>query len=190
MAAGDNGITSWITDHENIINNIANNLLPVERLVTGFAYLIGITFFFKAIISLKAFGESKAMMSHSGSMKEPLMYLLVGAIFVYFPTGLAIMLNTTFGSSSILQYQAVNTQNRAMNTLFGSDSMVGESLALIIQVIGVVAFVRGWILIAKSSSAGNQPGTMGKGVVHVIGGILAMNIVFTLQVINNTLYGV
>lgn len=182
---------SWITDHENIINNIAASLLPVENLVTGAAYLLGLTFFFKAILSLKSLGESRAMMSGNGaSMKEPLMYLLVGAIFVYFPTGLAIILNTTFGTSSILQYQPVNSQNPAMNALFGSDSMVGESLALIIQVMGVIAFVRGWVLIAKSSGTGQQPGSMGKGIVHVFGGVLAMNIVFTLQIINNTLYGV
>lgn len=189
MGLGSGSITSWITEHESIINNIAASMLPIEKLVTGLAYIIGVAFIFKAIVGLKAFGESKAMMSSHGSMKEPIMYLLVGGIFVYFPTGLAVMLNTTFGASNILQYQPVNSHNQAINALFGSDSVVGEALALIIQVIGVIAFVRGWVLIAKSSSAGQQSGSMGKGIVHIFGGILAMNIVLTLQIINNTLYG-
>lgn len=188
MSSGG-AITSWIVSNVNIINNIAASLVPVEKLVTGFAYLMGVSFFFKAIHSLKVLGESRSMMSGHSSIKEPLIYLAVGAMFVYFPTGLAVILNTTFGSSNILQYAPIDSQNQAMNTLFGSDSMVGQSLALIIQVIGVIAFVRGWVLIARSASQGQQPGGMGKGMVHVFGGILAMNIVLTLEIINNTLYG-
>lgn len=191
MSSSTGSLTSWVADQSNIINNIAASLVPVEKLVTGFAYLMGLTFFFKAIYTLKTYGESKSSMMSSGSssMKEPVIYLMVGAMFVYFPTGLAILLNTTFGSSNILQYAPINSGNNTMTTLFGSASSMGASLALIIQVIGVIAFVRGWVLIARSASQGQQPGGAGKGMVHVFGGILAMNIVLTLQIINNTLYG-
>ena len=158
--------------------------------MTGAAYLIGLAFAFKAIYSLKMFGESKSMMSQGhSSLKEPAIYLVVAAIFIYFPTGLAIMLNTTFGSSSILQYAPVNSSSQAISTLFGSGSTVGRPLALIIQTIGVIAFVRGWVLIARTASQGQPPGGTGKGLMHVFGGILAMNIVATLEIINNTLYG-
>jgi len=183
------GIVPWITNQADILTNIASNLLPVERMVTGAAYLIGLAFAFKAIYSLKIYGEARTMMSSNTSIKEPVVYLMVAAIFIYFPTGLSIMLNTTFGSSSILQYAPVDSSNQALNSLFGSGSVVGQSLSLIIQVIGVIAFVRGWVLIARSASQGQPPGGTGKGLMHVFGGILAMNIVATLEIINNTLYG-
>ncbi|HAF87134.1 MAG: type IV secretion protein IcmC [Legionellaceae bacterium] len=189
MEPNTGGLTGWIAENISIINNIATSLVPIEKLVTGLAYLIGLSFIFKAILSLKSLGESRAMMSNHGNLKESLAYLVVGAVFVYFPTGLAIVLNTTFGSSSILQYQAVDSQNQTINTLFGSNSMVGKGLSIIIQVIGLIAFVRGWVLIAKSSGTGQQPGNLGKGMMHVFGGVLAMNIVLTLQIIDNTLYG-
>jgi intracellular multiplication protein IcmC len=182
--------TTWLASNYEIINNIARSVAPIERMISGFAYVMGIMFAIKAISSLKQYGESRsAMSSNNANMKEPMVYLLVAAIFIYLPTGLQIILNTTFGSAdaNILAYQPVN--NGIGSTLFGSGSNIGQSLTLIIQAIGIVAFVRGWILIARSASQGQQPGGTGKGLVHVFGGILAMNIVVTLEIINNTLYG-
>lgn len=183
------GNISWLTSQINILNNLATNLVPVERMVTGAAYLIGLVFAFKAIYTLKVYGEARTMMSTNTSIKEPVIYLIVSAMLIYFPTGLAIMLNSTFGSSNILQYAPISSQSPMISTLFGPDSSVGWALSVIIQVIGVIAFVRGWILIARSASQGQPPGGTGKGLMHVFGGILAMNVIATLQIINNTLYG-
>lgn len=188
MSAGNSGL-SWLASQADILNNIANNLIPVERLVTGFAYLIGLAFAFKAIFSLKAYGEARTMMSKETNLKEPLIYLFVAGIFIYFPTALGILLTTTFGSKSILEYGPTNSTNQTLSALFGPGSTVGRPIAIIIQTIGVIAFIRGWVLIARSASQGQPPGGTGKGLIHVFGGILAMNIVATLEVVNNTLYG-
>lgn len=167
MSGGNNGnsVITWLTNQADVLNNIANNLLPVERLVTGAAYLIGLAFAFKAIYSLKTYGESRTMMSSNTSIKEPLAYLLVAGVFIWFPTGLAILLQTTFGSSNILAYAPVNSNNQAITAVFGSGSTIGRPLAIIIQTIGVIAFVRGWVLIARSASQGQPPGGTGKGLM-------------------------
>ncbi|HHF7346304.1 TPA: type IV secretion protein IcmC [Legionella feeleii] len=180
---------SWIASQVDVLTNLATNLLPVERMVTGAAYVIGLAFAFKAIYSLKMYGEARTMMSSNTSIKEPVIYLIVAGMLIYFPTGMAIMLNTTFGSSNILQYAPVNSNNPLIGSLFGPGNQAGWALSVIIQVIGVIAFVRGWVLIARSASQGQPPGGTGKGLMHVFGGILAMNVVATLQIINNTLYG-
>ncbi len=190
MSAGAGGSwTSWITNQADILKNIANNLVPVQHLITGVAYLLGLLFAFKAIYTLKVYGESRTMMSGSSNIKEPVIYFVVAAMLLYFPSGLQVLLMTTFGESSILQYAPLNSSNQSLNVLFGLNSNVGRSLALIIQVIGLIAFIRGLVLIARSASQGQPPGGTGKGLVHVFGGILAMNIVATLEIINNTLYG-
>lgn len=179
----------WIASQVDILKNITASLAPIERLITGTAYLMGLAFGVKALYTLKMYGESRTMMSSNTNMKEPLLYFLVAAMLIYLPTGVEYVMNTTFGYSSPLAYAPVNSKNSALDTLFGQDSAIGASLAMIIQVIGVVAFIRGWVLIARSGSQGQSPGGMGKGLVHVFGGILAMNIVGTLEIINNTLYG-
>lgn len=182
-------VACWISSQANILTNLANSLAPVERLITGGAYLIGCAFLFKAIYSLKVYGEARTMQSNSASIKEPLVYLMVGAIFIYFPRAFEVLLQSTFKTNTIMQYAPVNSQNSAIDTLFGNGSVVGRPLAMLIQVIGLIAFVRGWVLIARSASQGQPPGGTGKGLVHVFGGILAINIIGTLTMINNTLYG-
>lgn len=182
-------VSCWISSQVDILNNIANNLAPVERLITGGAYLIGCAFLFKAIYSLKIYGEARTMMSSHTSVKEPIVYLIVGALLIYFPTAISLVMTTSFGYGNVLEYAPVNGSNPALDTLFGSGSAVGRPLSMLIQVIGLIAFVRGWVLVARSASQGQPPGGTGKGLMHVFGGILAINIVGTLTMINRTLYG-
>ncbi|HAU1321681.1 TPA: type IV secretion protein IcmC [Legionella pneumophila] len=183
-------VSCWIVSQANILANVANQLEPVQRLITGGAYLIGCAFIFKAIYSLKVYGEARTMMSSNTSIKEPLMYLLVGALLIYFPSLVSSVLQTTFGYSSPLSYSGgVSSGSDTITALFGSGSLVGRPLVMIIRVIGLIAFVRGWVLIARSASQGQPPGGTGKGLIHVFGGILAINIVGTIDMINNTLYG-
>lgn len=189
MACTGGTTACWLASQANILNNVAQSMPAVEKLVTGAAYLIGLSFVFKAISTLKSYGESKTMMSNGGSLKEPLVYIMSGAMLLYFPTAFKVFMQTAFGYENVLQYAPINSQNNAFDTLFGSGSAVGEPLSIIIQVIGVIAFTRGWILIARSSGQGQQPGGTGKGLMHICGGILAMNIVGTIDMINNTLYG-
>lgn len=172
-----------------VITNIANNLGPVEKLLTAGTYLLGISFAIKALYCLKVMGERSAGGQQGSGVKEPIIYFVVGAVFLYFPTAFAILMNTTFGYSSVLAYAPIVSSNQQISNLFGPGSEAGRALSLIIQVIGMVAFIKGWLLISKSASQGQPPGGTSKGLVHVFGGILAMNIVGTLHVLNNTLYG-
>lgn len=183
------GVTCWLTNQVDILANIAKSMEPIERLVSGAAYLIGILFALKAIYSLKVYGEARTMMSSNSNIKEPVTYFLVAGILIYLPTGFQILMNSTFGYANVLAYAPINSNNQTLSTLFGPNSSVGRPLSLIIQVIGLIAFVRGWVLIARAASQGQPAGGTGKGLMHVFGGIMAMNIVGTIQIINNTIYG-
>jgi len=175
----------WLSGQVNVLTNLANSLLPVEKMVTGGAYLMGIGFAVKAFFTLKSHGEQRSSLSGTGNMKEALVYMLVAAMLLYFPTGFEALMNSTFGYSDVLAY----SQNPYFSGILGTDNAVGRALTIIIQVVGLFAFVKGWIMIARGASQGQSAGGTGKGLMHVFGGILAMNIVGTLQVISNTLYG-
>ena len=185
----DEATNSWYTNlysnGVNVLTNIANSLLPVENLVTGAAYLMGIGFAFKALFTLKTHGEQRSSLSGTGNMKEALVYVVVSAVLLYFPTAFEALMNSTFGYSTVLAY----SQNPYLTGILGTNSAVGSSLTIIIQVIGLFAFVKGWIMIARGASQGQGAGNTGKGLMHVFGGILAMNIVGTIDVIVNTLFG-
>ena len=166
-----------------VLINLAQSLLPVQSLITGAAYLIGIAFAFKAIYSLKVYGEARTMMATNASMKEPAYNLMIAVVLIYFPTGFEVFMNTTFGYSNVLSY----SDSELVDSWFG-DNDLGNAVVIIFQTIGLYAFVRGWVLIARAASQGQPPGGTGKGLMHVFGGILAVNIVGTVEMINNTLF--
>lgn len=179
-----------LLEQADVLKNLAESLLDIQHLISGAAYVMGIGFIFKAIYALKAYGEGRTMTSSNASMKEPLVYLLVGAILLYLPTAVDVVLATTFGANAqILAYAPINSKSSQIQGLFGAGSPVGRPLTMLIQVIGLIAFIRGWVLIARASSQGQQPGGTGKGLMHVFGGIIALNIIKTMEVINATLYG-
>ncbi len=179
MDAGD--ISGWISANADWLNHLAGSINQVYTMVTAAAYVIGISFAFKALYSLKVYGELRTMMSSNASVKEPLTYLIVAAVFIYLPTGLSIILNSTFGQSNVLAYSELPS---AFDL---SETNGGFALLKLLQLIGVMAFVRGWVLLARSAGQGSQPGGFGKGLMHVFGGVLLMNIVGTIRVVYNTL---
>lgn len=178
---------TWYSGQVDVLTNLANSLIPVENLITGAAYLMGIGFAIKAFFTLKSHGEQRSSPSGLGNMKEAIVYMLVASALLYFPSTFEALMNTTFGYSSVLAY----SQNPYLVGVLGTNSAVGSSIALIVQIVGLFAFIKGWVMIARGASGGqgHQQGQTGKGLMHVFGGILAMNIIGTLEVITNTLYG-
>ena len=111
-------------------------------------------------------------------------------MLLFMPTAINVFLGTIFGSNTILAYTGTSTLNPVFDTLFGSTSEFGKNLVLFVQTCGLVAFMRGWLIIARSGTqGGHQQNSMGKGLMHIGGGVLALNIVQTITIINNTLYG-
>ncbi len=174
-------VGGWLAANAGWLKNLAQSIDQVYTLVTAAAYVIGISFAFKALYSLKVYGELRTMMSSNASIKEPLTYLLVAAVFIYMPTAFGILMNTTFGQQNVLAY------SQLPSAFDLSESNGGFALLKLLQLIGVIAFVRGWVLLARSAGQGAQPGGFGKGLMHVFGGVLLMNIVGTITVVYNTL---
>ncbi|MEC8977583.1 MAG: type IV secretion protein IcmC, partial [Pseudomonadota bacterium] len=59
----------------------------------------------------------------------------------------------------------------------------------VIQIIGLIAFLRGWVQISRATNAGNQPGVVSKALTYIIAGIMAINIKLVICTFNSTLLG-
>lgn len=152
-----------------MIGNLSQSLLPVQRLLTGGAYLLGILFFITAITKLKEIGENP----HSQTkFFGPLIYLTIGAFLLYLPTGIKILANSTFGVSNVLTY---SNQNINPFNIF-------ESMGLLIRTAGVLWFIRGSVLLAQASEPGTQEGP--KGLVFLCAGVLSMNFDSSIAALN------
>lgn len=161
----------------NILQHISNNLPGLYRLVTGGSFLTGFWFALRGMYQLRQYGELRTMMSVQTELKGPLLFLFVAAVLMFWPTLITVMMNSTFGYPSPLGY--------SQSTL-GTDYNLSMHLAgTIIQFIGFVAFIRGWILLTAYGSQTGQP-VIGKAIAHIIGGLLAINIYATWDLMRNT----
>ena len=152
------------------MGNISQSLYPVQKLITGLAYLLGILFFITAIEKFRKIGDKRAQSSSQEKMYTPMMYMLMGALLLYLPTTLHVLANTAFGVGNVISYTNYNPTN------------IYSAIGLLIRTAGVLWFVRGCVLVAHASEPGTQDGP--KGLVFIVAGILAMNFDNSIAIVN------
>ena len=119
-------------------------------------------------------------MSVEMSMVGPFLQFFIGVALFYMPYFISAINLTIFTSSGVMSELSYTTNSTDYQAYV-------EPILGIIQIIGIIAFMRGWLLLAKATNPGQQPGAISKGVTHIIGGILAVNIRTFITVIYQTL---
>lgn len=165
---------------QSILINIAKQMPNLMRMVTAIAYVMGMYFVFLAVVKLRSYGESRTMMSQEHSLKGPLIYMAIGAFLIYLPTSVQVGMSTFWTSPNPYGYLQEQDQWSAF---------IGD-LYLIIQFVGVIAFMRGLVIMTHLAGQGGQPGTFARGMTHIIGGIFCINIYQFVQTIWATMFGV
>ena len=159
-----------------ILGNISHSLYPLQRLITGGAYLLGVLFFITAVMKFLKVADRRTQSPSQEKMYSPMMYLLFGAILLYLPSALNLAANTAFGVGNVLTYTTYNPTN------------IYSSMGLFIRTAGILWFVRGCVLVAQSSEPGAKHGP--KGLVFIIAGILSMNFDNTVGMLNTIMVNI
>lgn len=166
-------------DIEQMIINLAKTMPSLLAMFTAAAYIIGFALVLKGIYRLKEYGEMRTTMSSQTNIWGAIITLVMGSMLIFLVSSYKIGLQTLFGYSSPLRYSQDSSS---------TDALV-SSVVLIMQVVGVIAFIRGILLLNSGGTHHAQPGSIGKGLTFIVGGLLAINIYGTWQVLVNTLTG-
>lgn len=168
---------------DSIFANLSTSLSGVSQFLTALAYVIGIYLTVSAVFKFKKFGHRTAFMHVEAGMFGPIMQFMIGVALLYTPTFIGVLNATVFGDSSMDDVMAYTTSGSSPDWAAAIEPMYQT-----IQVIGLIAFLRGWLILTKSvqKDGGNQPGQITKGVIHIIGGVMAMNITRTIDIITAT----
>ena len=157
------------TDLVTILGNLGRSLRPLQTLISGFGYLLGILFMITAIMKLKKIGESAG-----GGSKEhifvPIAFFLGGAALIFLPSAIDALSNTAFGTSSVLQYSTYNPYN------------IYSAMQTLIKTAGLIWFVRGCVLLVHGTDGGEKEGA--KGLLFLVAGVFAMNFQDTFAMVN------
>ncbi len=142
------------------------------RLLFALSYTIGILLFIISLLKFKHFGENaSSRYVSSGPLTIPVAYAVAAIVLIYLPTALQVGTTTLLadnGDSSLFSYTLVKKGG------FDYNAIVAQVVD-IIKVVGLLTFIRGWIMLTKVGDQQHR-GVTFRGVVHVCGGILAINI--------------
>ena len=166
----------------NILQNLQESLPAVWRLIIATSYVMGIGFVLKGVLMLKQYGQGTIFMSSSRNLRGPIIYLVIGISIMFSGQLIDTTLDTVWGYTmdSILSYPStLDTQWKKLMT----------PITQLVQVMGLFAFMRGWVMLAKFGTYGEAqapPGTLAKAGLHILGGIAAINFSGTVDLIYNT----
>lgn len=165
--------------------NLAGSFNSLVVLVRALSYIIGLTLIVRGVMMYRIFATQTLSSAQKGEIAGPLVFLLVGSFLLYFPSTLATSLTSVFGDNNV----AGSTELIAYKDLSGIQkwTAISDVVVKYMYLIGLIAFVRGWVILSKMGHSGAQPGSLGKGIIHVIGGVLLINIVETFNILATTL---
>ena len=169
------------TSFSSLFTNLNDSLDEVWQMLIAICYLTGFALTLGAIYKLKKFGERTAFMHNSKGLIAPSAAFFIGINLMFAPAYLKVWNATLFGYSDVQSTLAWEQENAGIDWADALAPMIGT-----IQVIGLIAFLRGWLLVTKSTAEQPQPGAVSKGFIHIVGGVLAINITGTLDIISNT----
>lgn len=160
-----------------MMKNIQAQMGPLTKFVTAVAYLSGFIFIGKALYSLKSYGDARAMSAPHTDFRGPMVEMIVGTCLIFAPQFIRDLNMTLSGTDSPLQY----TSNAS------PFSEMAVTIVGIVKLVGIVAVIRGLFIFHKLGSGQHQQASFSKGLIHLLGGTLAYNIVWVKDVLFSTL---
>lgn len=162
---------------QDFLVNIANQVPQLMKMATALAYVIGMYLIIYGILKLKHFGEQRTMMSSEHGLAGPLIMMTIGAVLLYLPTSVQVGMSTFWSAPNPYGYvQQTDQWGEFLSVCFS-----------IIQFVGVLAFIKGMVILSHLGSSHGSQGSLSRGLTHIIGGILCINIYMTVHTILNTL---
>lgn len=174
-------VPAWADgDIGNLPEILTQNLGLIADVMQTLAVLIGLALFIGGMFELKRYGEMRTMMSAQMTIAGPLAKLLAGVGMLFSPLLMGTLLVSFWGpgGQSDLPYDGSTTNGW---------SQYVPAVLMLVRIVGVYAFMRGFVMAAHSAGQHARPGTAGKVLVHIFAGILCVHVMGTIQLIESIL---
>lgn len=152
---------------------LAKNMGIIARVLQSLSIGAGVALFLGGMFQFKRFAQTRTFMSHQMTVATPLMMIIAAVLFLMLPSFSGMLLHSFWGTTSPLRYSGGTSPYQ----------QVIPPVLMFVRIIGVVAIMRGLMLLSRSGRIGGQPGTMGRCMIHLFTGILCMHIVGTTHLL-------
>ena len=155
---------------------LENNFQTLANIAETVSVMLGLVFVFSAIFQFKKMGEQRSMMGQH-SAAGPVIMLVCGAALLILPQFIGAAALAFWGQQSDVMYTGGPT---------GYHPLIPPILMLV-RLVGVVAFIRGIVMLSKTGSQQGQQGQLGKALTHIFSGILCVHIMQTIDLLQTIL---
>jgi intracellular multiplication protein IcmC len=157
---------------------LINSLMESGVIIQDFAIITGLMLFFAGLHKLKRYGETRTFQSSQMTMTGPLVMIICGTLLMSTP----FLINTV-----LVSFWGKNAVNQIPGGGVPQLKNLENAIVIFVRIIGIGAFIRGWIILAKSGGEGSQPGTRGKAITHIFAGLLLIHIMLTMDLIKGAM---
>jgi hypothetical protein len=174
------------SDFQKILINIEQQIPYLINFVLAISYVSGIALIVSGVNDMRIYGQAMSMMRGNTTMLQPLGKMAIGAMLIFLPGTIDTLVYTVWMEASEnipLSYDSTTSQtpgNLPIDVL--------NAVAAFLRLFGYIAIVHGLNLLSKAMKQGAQQGQYGKAILQIIGGVLAVNIIETTEMIWSTLF--
>ncbi len=154
------------------------NLGYIANLLQTVSILMGLFTFMGGLFRLKRYSEMRTFMSYQMTLAWPLLMIIGGVSLMALPFILRTALLNTWGVTNPLRYSG--------DVATGFDQLI-PPIIMVVRLVGVGAFIRGVLLFSRTGREGMPPGTMGKAMLHILGGVMCVHIIGTMDLMKSIL---
>ena len=183
------GSASDPTDLSTMFQNFADNIYePMLYLLAVLGWAIGLYLIAKGLMKCARIGtDPKAAASHG-----IIINFVVGAVLISMSEMLPTVIASVFGvgdaDSASSFASLINWSTVTNDTDTTAANKTVQSCLMFVQVIGAIAFLRGWLMLKTAVEGSGGPNqTVPQGLTHIIGGAMAINIGTMVQIIDHTI---
>jgi hypothetical protein len=158
--------------------NFSSSYPGIWKLMYGATYLIGLLLVCSSIFSWVRVVDGRSQTK----MAVPISQFIIGSALYQFSNAFK-MVEDTFAmthNANILNAAGVSGSGMAGWSAGAIAAVLG-----FVQILGFIAFVRGWLLLHKYNTGEARDG-LGRGITHIVGGVLSVNVRFTVETLANT----
>ena len=159
-----------------ILINVSQDFPNILKWLNGLCTAIGISFLLLAFFKLKHLADFRTMSGGQQDIGKAFMMIGLGAIFLWMPFIINVMTYTFFGSTvgQLRSKYPVDAENRQYYVAFFQMMMI----------IGLISFIRGWLILASMAKSQAQPGTIGKAITHIIAGLFLYHLQAVMHILD------
>lgn len=158
-------------------NVVLTNFNYIATVMGDFGIVAGLCLAVISFNQFKKHGESRSHGGGQGGITQPIATMISAIMLLFLPLMITSIGYIFFQTDSDMAYQGGNT---------GVDAWC-DVVIVFTRIIGVGAMMKGIIHLSRMGGQNSQPGSVGKALIHLFGGVLCVHILGTIGFVEQLL---